>query len=352
MKLSDYDYDLPVELIAQHPLARRGDSRLLVVRRGHSRQDTPEIEHRRFRELPALLSAGDLLVLNRTKVFKARLMGNLPSGREAELLLVRRIEPGRWETMVRPGNKLKPGVVVSLAGGRLSARIEPCPVPGRRLVVLESADGSDPDNLAATVGFVPLPPYIKRGADSEDENRYQTVYARETGAVAAPTAGLHFSRHLLDRLRQAGIDRTELVLHVGPGTFRPVKAEDPREHEMEPENFLVPRKAIDTVAGTKAKGGRVVAVGTTAVRALETVAQAGKLADGDGPVSGATNLFVYPPFDFRLVDALITNFHLPRSTLLMLVSAFLGRESTLEAYRQAVAERYRFYSYGDAMLIL
>ncbi|MFC2075805.1 tRNA preQ1(34) S-adenosylmethionine ribosyltransferase-isomerase QueA [candidate division KSB1 bacterium] len=352
MKLSDYDYDLPVELVAQHPLERRSDSRLLVVNRGRSPQDRPKIEHRLFRDLLALLSAGDLLVLNRTKVFKARLAGTLSTGREAELLLVRRIEPGRWEAMVRPGKKLKPGVVVSLADGRLSARIEPCPVPGRRVVVLVSSDGSDPDKLAAEVGSVPLPPYIKREPESKDEGRYQTVYAREVGAVAAPTAGLHFSRHLLDRLRKAGIERTELVLHVGPGTFRPVKVKDPREHRMESEEYLVPREAIDSVLATKVNGGRVVAVGTTAVRALETVAQAGKLVRGDGPVSGATGLFLYPPYKFRVVDALVTNFHLPRSTLLMLVSAFLGREHTLDAYRQAVAERYRFYSYGDAMLIL
>jgi S-adenosylmethionine:tRNA ribosyltransferase-isomerase len=225
-------------------------------------------------------------------------------------------------------------------------------VPGRRVVVLTSSDGSDPDKLAAVSGQVPLPPYIKRPPESADESRYQTVFAREVGAVAAPTAGLHFGRSLISRLKKAGVERTELVLHVGPGTFRPIKADDPREHEMESEDYLVPRKAIKSVVGTKQKSGRIVAVGTTAVRALETVALSGNMDDGKGPVAGSTDLFIYPPYRFRTVDALITNFHLPRSSLLLLVSAFLGREATLRVYREAVAQRYRFYSYGDAMLIL
>jgi len=345
-----YDFELPRELVAQEPLAARDASRLLVLGR-----TTGALEHRAFADLPELLCPGDLLVTNRSRVFPARLLGLRPGGGAAELLLVRRLEPDLWEAMVRPGRRLRPGVVVDVAAG-LRVRIEgpeaeplsadDPPSPLRRVRLL--LDGLDAETALERHGHVPLPPYIRRADAPSDRDRYQTVYARESGSVAAPTAGLHFTTALLERLRERGIERAELVLHVGPGTFRPVEAEDVREHRVDPERFAVPEATAAAVDRARAEGRRVVAVGTTATRALESALDPeGRLQAGEGE----TGLVIVPGFRFRAVDALVTNFHLPRSSLLLLVSAFGGRERVLGAYAEAVRQRYRFYSYGDAMLL-
>ena len=349
-EIGAYDFDLPPELVAQEPLSARDASRLLVLGRA-----TGALEHRAFAELPDLLRPGDLLVTNRSRVFPARLLGRRPGGGEAEVLLVRRLEPDLWEAMVRPGRRLRPGVVVDVGPG-LSVRIEgpeagppPAgdpPSPLRRVRLL--LDGLDAEAALERHGHVPLPPYIRRTDAPSDRDRYQTVYAREAGSVAAPTAGLHFTTALLERLRERGVERAELVLHVGPGTFRPVEANDVREHRVDPERFAVPEATAAAVDRARAEGRRVVAVGTTATRALESALDpAGRLRAGEGE----TALVIVPGFRFRAVDALVTNFHLPRSSLLLLVSAFGGRERVLSAYAEAVRQRYRFYSYGDAMLL-
>jgi S-adenosylmethionine:tRNA ribosyltransferase-isomerase len=344
VKTSDFDYELPKELIAQVPAERRDESRLLVVpRRGGS------VEHRRFRDVLEYLRAGDLLVLNESRVIPARLLGaKRGGGGRVEVFLLRELGPGRWQTLVRPGARIHQGAVLEFGeGGELTARIVGVLPAGKREVEFH-ADG----DLAATLerlGRVPLPPYIDREPDERDRERYQTVYATVPGAVAAPTAGLHFTEALLERAAAQGVGIARVVLHVGLGTFRPVVAEEPAEHEMEEERYDVSPEAADAINRARAAGGRIVAVGTTSVRVLESVADAaGRMRAG----AGATSLFVRPPHEFRCADALITNFHLPRSTLLMLVSAFAGRENVLAAYREAVRERYRFYSYGDAMLIL
>jgi S-adenosylmethionine:tRNA ribosyltransferase-isomerase len=349
-EIGAYEFHLPPELVAQEPLSARDASRLLVLGRA-----TGALEHRAFAELPELLRPGDLLVTNRSRVFPARLLGRRPGGGEAEVLLVRRLEPGLWEAMVRPGRRLRPGVVVDVGPG-LSIRIEgpeagppPAgdpPSPLRRVRLL--LDGLDAEAALERHGHVPLPPYIRRTDAPSDRDRYQTVYAREAGSVAAPTAGLHFTTALLERLRERGVERAEIVLHVGPGTFRPVEANDVREHRVDPERFAVPAATAAAVDRARAEGRRVVAVGTTATRALESALDpAGRLRAGEGE----TALVIVPGFRFRAVDALVTNFHLPRSSLLLLVSAFGGRERVLSAYAEAVRQRYRFYSYGDAMLL-
>jgi len=347
-----YDYPLPPDLIAQEPLAERDASRLLVLDRA-----TGALDHRSFADLPALLRPGDLLVTNRSRVLPARLLGRRPGGGDAEILLVQRLEPELWEAMVRPGRRLRAGVVVDVAPG-LRVRIEgpeagPPPAgdrdrpPALRRVRL-LLDGLDADAALGRHGHVPLPPYIRRTDAPSDRDRYQTVYAREEGSVAAPTAGLHFTTALLERLRQRGIERVELVLHVGPGTFRPVEALDVREHRVDPERFAIPEATAAAVDRARAEGRRVIAVGTTATRALESaLGPGGRLHPGQGE----TALVIVPGFRFRAVDALVTNFHLPRSSLLLLVSAFGGRERVLGAYAEAVRQRYRFYSYGDAMLL-
>jgi S-adenosylmethionine:tRNA ribosyltransferase-isomerase len=317
------------------------------------------LDHRTFAELPDILRPGDLLVTNRSRVFPARLLGRRQGGGEAEILLVRRLHADLWDAMVRPGRRLRPGAVVDVAPG-LSVRIE-----GEGAGVGASAAGeavrSSPlrrvrlllDELSADAalerhGHVPLPPYIRRADAPSDRDRYQTVYAREGGSVAAPTAGLHFTNTLLDRLRERGIERAELVLHVGPGTFRPVEASDVREHRVDPERFTIPEDTAAAVDRARAEGRRVVAVGTTATRALESALDPrGRLRPGDAE----TDLVIVPGFRFRAVDALVTNFHLPRSSLLLLVSALGGRERVLRAYAEAVRRGYRFYSYGDAMLL-
>ena len=342
MKTEDFDYGLPKELIAYEPAAEREASRLMVLTRS-----TGSIEHARFRHLTGFLSKGDLLVLNDTKVIKARLKGRKKrTGGEVELLLLRELADRRWEALVSPSRRIHPGTEVEIEGRyacRISERLE----GAKRVVEFKDAV----DTILEDVGRVPLPPYIKREPEDFDSERYQTIYARSEGSVAAPTAGLHFSESLLAALRDKSIGTAALTLHVGMGTFLPVKAGDPREHVLEPEYYEIGETCCRRIEETRAAGGRVIAVGTTVVRSLETVAE----RSGGGrlrPDSGWTRKFILPPYRFRMVDALVTNFHLPRSTLLMLVCAFAGRDLIMKAYSEAVRTEYRFFSYGDAMLIL
>lgn len=345
MNLSDYDYALPEDRIAQYPAEARDRSRLMVLERAGER-----IGHALFRDLPDYLRPGDCLVVNETRVVPARLKGyRAGTGGAVELLLVRK-EGDLWEALARPGRRLRAGAEVAFEGEDLTAVVVEMTPSGRRLVRFK---GDTPlEEVLARLGHVPLPPYIRREDEPGDRERYQAVYARTPGAVAAPTAGLHFTAGLLDRVRAMGVCVAPVLLHVGPGTFKPVEAQDPRQHEMDAEYFEVGAESAGVVNACRARGGRVVAVGTTSVRTLESAAVSREGQWALQPGSGWTRLFVYPPYTFRLVDALITNFHLPRSTLLMLVSAFAGREFVLSAYREAVREGYRFYSYGDAMLIL
>jgi len=344
LRTADFEYDLPASLIATRPSDRRDASRLLVLDRRSG-----SVVDREFPDLLGFLAPGDALVLNDTRVFPARLVGRKPTGAAAEILLLRVLasDPsGRtWEALVRPGGKLKPGRVVEVAE-ELAVRIEDSTPEGGRIVRLEG-DG-DPLALVERHGRVPLPPYIGREDDEQDRVRYQTVYAERTGSVAAPTAGLHFTPELLERAAEAGVEIVRLTLHVGVGTFRPVEAERPSEHVLHSERWELRPAEAARLNRARGNGGRVWAVGTTSARTLETA------ADDNGrfiPGSGWTDLFIHPPYRFRGVDALLTNFHLPRSSLLMLVSALAGRERVLAAYRHAVREGYRFYSYGDAMLI-
>ena len=340
-----YDYELPESSIAQAPLPERTASRLLVLDRAR-----PELAHRQFSDLPEYLNAGDLLVVNETRVIPARLRARRPGGGRAEVFLVRPAPDGRWLALVKPGSRLKPGAEVTLlgadddVGGR--AIVEEVAAEGMRLV--RFPDG-DVEGLVARLGDVPLPPYIKRDVEAADRERYQTVFARVPGAVAAPTAGLHLTDDLLGRLAAMGVALARLVLHVGPGTFRPVQVEDPAEHHVDAEWCSIPAETAAAVNSARAAGGRVVAVGTTTTRALEAAARRAWPLE---PMEGFVDLYIHPPFEFRVVDALITNFHLPRSSLLLLASAFAGRERVLAAYREAVQKGYRFYSYGDAMLIV
>jgi len=343
VRISDFDYHLPRELIAQEPLPERDASRLLVLDRGSG-----TVTHRRFRDLPDLLDPGDLLVLNRSRVFPARLLGRRAGGGPAEVLLVRRKPDGSWDALVRPGRRLRPGTTVEVADD-LTVRVEDGePGSPLRRVRLLTGD-ADPEETVARRGHVPLPPYIRRPDQAADRERYQTVYAREPGSVAAPTAGLHFTPALLEALAARGVERAFVVLHVGPGTFRPVEVEQVEDHRVDPEPSEVPAETAEAVARARDRGARVVAVGTTVTRALESAAlPTGSLRPG----RGETALVIVPGRPFQVVDALITNFHLPRSSLLLLVSAFAGRERVLAAYAEAVRERYRFYSYGDAMLVV
>jgi S-adenosylmethionine:tRNA ribosyltransferase-isomerase len=336
--LSSYEYDLPSELIAQHPTERREDSRLLVLGR-----DDVSMEDRVFRDLPDLLRPGDLLVANESRVIPARLFGTLDTGGRVELLLVRETAGGAWEVMARPARKLRVGVTVLLAEG-VTAEVEGELGEGRRVVQFRGA--ADFASWLDGAGVAPLPPYIHEAP--ADVERYQTVYARSRGSVAAPTAGLHFTDAVLEQLGDRGVEMRFVTLHVGPGTFKPVTEENLERVELEPEIATVSAETAAAVRSAKAEGRRVIAVGTTTTRTLEGLAaQAGEVTTWNG----ALNSFIRPPFQFRVVDGLITNFHLPRSSLLMLVSAFAGRERVREAYRHAVAERYRFYSFGDAMFI-
>jgi S-adenosylmethionine:tRNA ribosyltransferase-isomerase len=339
--VSLFDYDLPSDRIAQEPLAERDASRLLVLDRR-----TGALRHRVFRDLPEILAPGDLLVVNRSRVFPARLLGRREGGGVAEVLLAREREDGTWDALVRPGRRLREGARIRIADDLTVLVLESSPGALRR-VCLESP--KDTRMALDRHGHVPLPPYIRREDRPEDRDRYQTVYAKEAGSVAAPTAGLHFTPALRARLAERGVEWTELVLHVGPGTFRPVEVDRVEDHTVDAEPFEVPKEAAEAVARTRATGKRIVAVGTTTTRVLESaVDDQGRLGSG----AGETDLVIVPGFRFRAANALVTNFHLPRSSLLLLVCAFAGRERLLGAYAEAVREGYRFYSYGDAMLVL
>ncbi|HLJ55622.1 MAG TPA: tRNA preQ1(34) S-adenosylmethionine ribosyltransferase-isomerase QueA [Chthonomonadaceae bacterium] len=347
MRTDEFDYDLPPELIAQTPLPR-GESRLLVLHRF-----TGEIEHRLFGDLPDYLAPRDVLVLNDTRVSARRLRAIRGNGAEAEVLLVRPFGERAWQAIVRPGRAFRPGAAVTLAGpegGPVRADVTAVTEDGGRILEFPTAELRD---RAATWGQAPLPPYIHVPLPPEQEERYQTVYARQAGSAAAPTAGLHFTPELLEKLEAAGTIIARVTLHVAVATFRPVRAETVEAHEMHAETIEVPQEAADVVNGCR---GRIVAVGTTSVRTLETAAAAaassGPTAGRVAPTTGETRLFIVPGYKFRAVDAIITNFHLPRSSLLMLVSAFAGVESTRTAYRSAIENRYRFFSFGDAMLIV
>jgi S-adenosylmethionine:tRNA ribosyltransferase-isomerase len=353
MLVADFDFDLPKDLIAQAPPDTRGQSRLLVV----NRADTPgQVTHRMMSDLPSLLRAGDLLVVNDTKVFPARLLGHrVPSGGAVECMLLERIggEGGEqiWNALMHPGQKLKIGGHFTCGGPPfLQGEIIGRGTFGHRTVRLWSEEGADVDSVIDRIGHLPLPPYIHRPDSPEDAKRYQTVYARARGSVAAPTAGLHFTPELFEQLDAHGVERAAITLHVGYGTFKPVRAEVVEEHVVDAERFDISEATAASINKARAEGRRVIAVGTTTTRALESAAQSGSGEIPPGP--GVTSLFIHPGHEFRAVDALVTNFHLPRSSLLMLVAAFAGRERVLAAYQQAVAAGYRFYSYGDATLIL
>jgi S-adenosylmethionine:tRNA ribosyltransferase-isomerase len=336
MQRSDFHYDLPAELIAQAPLSERGASRLLVLDGA-----TGDIADRTFAGLPGLLRGGDLLVFNDTRVLPARLMGKKATGGRIELLLERVLAPRHALFQLRVSHKPHAGTVIGLPGGARARVI------GRTGALFELELDCDVVPFLEAHGAVPLPPYIERAADAHDRERYQTVFARAPGAVAAPTAGLHFARETLATLAAQGVDSAFITLHVGAGTFAPVRTEEVEAHELHAEWLAVSAETCAAVERCRARGGRIVAVGTTSVRALETAARSGKLV----PFAGDSRLFIYPGFEFHVVDAMVTNFHLPESSLLMLVAAFAGREATLAAYRHAVAARYRFFSYGDAMFI-
>ena len=340
MNVKDFDYELPKELIAQDPLEKRDESRLLILDK-----ETGAIRHGVFRDILPELNPGDCLVLNNTRVIPARLYGvRRGTGAQIEVLLLRRITDRVWETLVRPGKKCRPGTVIDFGDGRLSGTVREIAEEGNRLIEF-SYEGIFEEVLDA-LGEMPLPPYITHKL--QDRNRYQTVYAKYDGSAAAPTAGLHFTEELLSEIREKGVDIAEVTLHVGLGTFRPVKAETVEEHHMHSEYYEIPEEAAEKINRAKESGHRVIAVGTTSCRTIESA------ADPDGHLSacrGSTDIFIYPGYRFKVLDALITNFHLPQSTLVMLVSALAGRENVLHAYAEAVKERYRFFSFGDAMFI-
>ena len=334
MFLSDFDYELPSDLIAQYPPARRRDSRLLVV--GKS------LEDRQFKDLPALLHDGDLLVFNDTRVIRARLHGRKQTGGQVEVLVERVLPASEVLAQVRASKTPKPGTILELAGGCDATVI------GREDDMFRLRFSVPVLEFLQQHGDVPLPPYLNRDSESADNERYQTVYAREPGAVAAPTAGLHFDERMLEETTRMGVQHEYVTLHVGAGTFQPLREEQIEANRLHAERVQVSAEVCDAVRATRASGGRVIAVGTTSVRALETASASGDLQ----PFDGETDLFVVPGFAFQCVDAMLTNFHLPRSSLMMLVAAFAGRERILDAYRHAVENQYRFFSYGDAMLIL
>jgi len=365
MDVREFEFDLPSDLIAQEPAAERSAARLL-----HLHRDTGAIEHTRVSALPDRLRAGDLVVVNNTKVFPARLLGHrVPSGGAVECLLVRRVKPDvpksgcsqavarlettgdEWEALMHPGQKLKPGARVVFEGSRtLHCEVLERQFFGRRRIRLWTEDGTTVDDAIDAIGHVPLPPYIKRGDRAADRDRYQTVFAHERGSVAAPTAGLHFTPALLTALCERGAAVAEITLHVGYGTFQPVRVERVEDHRLEAERYEITERTASTINHALTEGRRVIAVGTTTTRTLEAVARAHRGCIVPG--GGVTDLFIYPGYEFGVVSGLLTNFHLPRSSLLMLVSAFAGQERVRAAYDAAIAERYRFYSYGDAMLIL
>lgn len=350
MKISDFDYRLPPDLIAQHPAETRDHSRLLVLHRRDGK-----IEDRLFADLPFYLREGDLLVMNDTKVIPARLHGRSEGG-AVEILLVLELEKDRWEALLKPSRKARPGQRLVFDQGSFEALIEGR-LPNGRVLLRFFYEGDFREHLNR-YGVMPLPPYIKRQELGEvDRERYQTIYAKEEGAIAAPTAGLHFTWTLFDQLKARGVETAFLTLHGGVGTFRPIRVEEVEQHRMEPERYRIPEETAQAIKAAKNEGRRVIAVGTTTVRALEDAApmpdaRTSHIEHRTSNVEGWADLFIYPGYRFKVVDALITNFHLPRSTLLLLVSAFATREQILRAYHHAIERRYRFYSYGDAMLIL
>lgn len=340
MKVTDFDYELPEELIAQDPLEKRSNSRLMVLDK-----NTGKISHQHFYDIKNYLRAGDCLVINNTRVIPARLYGaRVGSGGKVEILLLKRKSDNVWECLVKPGKKARPGMEISFGEGLLMGRIIDIVDEGNRLIEF-SYDGIF-EEILDKLGEMPLPPYITHRL--EDRDRYQTVYAKYDGSAAAPTAGLHFTPELLSEIRAMGVKVAEVTLHVGLGTFRPVKEEEVLDHHMHSEYYEISQEACDIINETKANGGRVISVGTTSTRTLESAAEMGKPL---APKSGWTEIFIYPGYEFKVIDGLITNFHLPQSTLIMLVSALAGREHVLYAYELAVKERYRFFSFGDAMLI-
>lgn len=341
MRTELLDYDLPEELIAQEPLPERSASRMMVLYRAERRW-----EHRSFRDLVGILRQGDCLVLNDTRVLPARLLGRRQSGGRVEVLLLKPVGHLRWQVLARPARRLREGEQIRFSD-ELSGRVTAVADGGVREIQFECVGRFD--DILERLGQPPLPPYIRRPPRHEDRERYQTVYAARPGAVAAPTAGLHFDRHILHELRKHGVMVTTITLHVGLGTFRPISTELVEEHVMHAEVYSVPPASADAINRARAAGARVVAVGTTVVRTLETVADhSGHISPG----AGETDLFIYPGYRFKAIDAMLTNFHLPRSSLLAMVAAFAGRQFILDAYREAVRLRYRFYSYGDCMLIL
>ncbi|MBO7423798.1 MAG: tRNA preQ1(34) S-adenosylmethionine ribosyltransferase-isomerase QueA [Oscillospiraceae bacterium] len=339
MKKSDFSFDLPEELIAQTPMEQRDASRLLCLDK-----QTGAIEHRHFYDLPDLLHEGDCLVLNNSRVLPARLIGMRPTGGAVELVLLRDLGNNRWECLSRPGRKTKPGQRILFGEGELQGVVEETVTGGNRIVRFEY-EGIFLEVLER-LGRMPLPPYIRQ--ELKDPERYQTVYSKELGSAAAPTAGLHFTRELLETVRNKGVLTEFVTLHVGLGTFRPVKEEEIEEHEMHAEYCIIPPETAEAINRTRKNGGRIIAVGTTSCRTLESFAKEDGTLEAS---SGWTDIFIYPGYRFKCIDALITNFHLPESTLIMLVSAFAGRENILNAYHIAVSEKYRFFSFGDAMMI-
>lgn len=340
MRTSDFYYNLPEELIAQHPPLVRGESRLLSLN-----GNTGEVTHMTFPELPSLLHPGDCLVINNTRVIPARLLGaRKDTGAAVEILLLKRLSQDSWETIVRPGKKVRQGHEIVFVPGKLSCVVEDVMDTGNRIVRFTFSGIWE--EVLDEVGTMPLPPYIHE--QLEDKERYQTIYAKDPGSAAAPTAGLHFTGEILEKIKAMGVTVAELTLHVGLGTFRPVKSGEVTEHVMHSEWYSFSKEASDEVRACKKRGGRVIAVGTTSCRTLETVAS----RDPEMlPSSGWTDIFIYPGYTFKCIDALITNFHLPESTLIMLVSAFAGKEHVLSAYEEAIKQKYRFFSFGDAMFL-
>ena len=340
MKVTDFDYDLPEELIAQHPYDKRDEARLMVLHR-----DTKTIEHKVFKDIIDYLEPGDCLVINDTKVIPARLYGKKETGANVEFLLLKRIENDDWEAMVRPGNKLKAGAKVTFGDGLLNAEVLETLSGGNRRVRF-TYEGIF-NEILDQIGLMPLPPYIKENIKEENE-KYQTVYAKYEGSAAAPTAGLHFTEELLEKIKAKGVEIAKVTLHVGIGTFRPVKVENVEEHQMHSEHFIVKQEEADKINRARENGHRIIAVGTTSCRVLESVSdEKGKMK----AIETDTSIFIYPGYKFKCVDCLVTNFHLPQSTLIMLVSTLAGKEFIMEAYNEAVKDKYKFFSFGDAMFI-
>ena len=340
MKVSDFNYNLPEELIAQHPYDKRDEARLMVLDK-----NSKKIEDKIFSDVIDYLNPGDCLVINNTKVIPARLYGKKDTGAKVEFLLLKRLEGDFWEVMVRPGNKLKPGTKVSFGDGLLNAEILDVLEGGNRKVKFEY-DGIF-NEILDKIGLMPLPPYIKESL--KEKEKYQTVYAKYDGSAAAPTAGLHFTEELLEKIKEKGIEIAKVTLHVGIGTFRPVKVENIEDHNMHSEHYYIKEEDAEKINKAKKAGHKIVAVGTTSCRVLESVADENGLVKA---VEGDTNIFIYPGYKFKCLDSLITNFHLPESTLIMLVSSLAGRDFIMEAYNHAVEEKYKFFSFGDAMIIL